>query len=146
MSNRLAQETPSTESALDRMLRTKLPFPMPAEPVQKESRAVQRLIEAGNYVDCVHCGDQVKFQAKVRTYQIICNIYTDGKWDRVEHYHFDCYEQAGSPFGEMVRPQLPGHHQPVAEAVAANGAAGDIVAERAEQQNHAESSQESQAA
>ena len=146
MSNRLAQETPTTESALDRMLRTKLPLPMPAEPVQKESRAVQRLIEAGNYVDCIHCGDQVKFQAKIRTYQIICNIYTDGKWDRVEHYHFDCYEQAGSPFGEMVRPPLPGHHHQPAVAAAPAVEASDEQPERAEQAERADASQESQAA
>ncbi len=128
------------------MLRTKLPFPSPAEPVQKESRAVQRLIEAGNYVDCVHCGDQVKFQAKVRTYQIICNIYTDGKWDRVEHYHFDCYELAGAPFGEMVRPPLPGHHNQPAVAAAPELADKSTKADEPSHADHAESTQSSQAA
>jgi hypothetical protein len=99
MSNRLADENSTDESPLDRMLRTKAPL-LPTQSVRKESRAVQRLIEAGNYVDCAHCGDQVKFQAKIRTFQIICNVYTDGRWDRVEHYHADCYLAAGEPHGE----------------------------------------------
>ena len=65
-----------------------------------KSRAVTRLIEAGSMVDCAHCDDRVKFQARVRANQVICNIYTKGVWERVEHYHEDCYGEAGSPFGD----------------------------------------------
>ena len=36
---------------------------------------------------------------------MICNVYTDGQWDRVEHYHRECYEQAGSPYGEPEAPK-----------------------------------------
>jgi ribosomal protein L32 len=63
------------------------------------SRAVTRSIEAGSTVECAHCGDRVKFQAKVRAHQVICNVYTDGRWDRVEHYHDACYRDAGEPYG-----------------------------------------------
>ena len=66
------------------------------------SRAVVRSIEAGSSAECAHCGDRVKFQAKVRGQQVICNVYTDGKWDRVEHYHFECYEKQGEPYGKAA--------------------------------------------
>lgn len=66
----------------------------------RKSRAVVRDVEAGSSVDCAHCGERVKFQAKVRNKQVICNIYVGGKWNRVEHFHQECYETAKRPFGE----------------------------------------------
>lgn len=65
-----------------------------------ESRAVTRDVEAGSTVDCAHCDERVKFQAKVRNKQVICNVYINGRWNRVDHYHADCYVAAGSPYGE----------------------------------------------
>ncbi|MCC6436856.1 MAG: hypothetical protein IT196_17620 [Acidimicrobiales bacterium] len=61
--------------------------PGSAPAAQKVSRAVLRPIEAGSYVDCAACGDRVKFQAKTRLMQVICNVYTDVRLYRVEHYH-----------------------------------------------------------
>ena len=69
------------------------------------SRAARRLIEPGSGTECVACGQPVKFQAKVKGEQVICNVYTDGQWDRVEHYHRECYESAGSPYGEPEAPK-----------------------------------------
>ena len=66
------------------------------------SRAVTRTIEAGSTAECAHCGDRVKFQAKIRAFQVICNVYIDGRWDRVEHYHAECYDQIGKPYGEAA--------------------------------------------
>ncbi|MFN8052973.1 MAG: hypothetical protein U0Q22_16120 [Acidimicrobiales bacterium] len=66
----------------------------------RKSRAVVRDVEAGSSVDCAHCGERVKFQAKVRNKQVICNVYVKGAWNRVEHFHLDCYGVAGSPHGE----------------------------------------------
>jgi hypothetical protein len=66
---------------------------------QFTSRAVVRNIEAGSTAECASCGDRVKFQAKLRMQQVICNVYVDGHWDRVEHYHHECYQQAGEPHG-----------------------------------------------
>lgn len=63
------------------------------------SRAVARSIEAGSAAECARCGDRVKFQAKVRAQQVICNVYVDGRWDRVEHYHDACYATIGEPYG-----------------------------------------------
>jgi hypothetical protein len=64
-----------------------------------KSRAVLRPIEAGNFAECAHCGERVKFQAKVRKQQVICNVYIGGRWDRVEHFHSECYEAGGEPYG-----------------------------------------------
>jgi hypothetical protein len=65
-----------------------------------KSRAVLRLIEAGNFAECSYCGERVKFQAKLRKHQVICNVYINGRWDRVEHYHVECYDKVGEPYGE----------------------------------------------
>ena len=68
-------------------------------PRKWESRAVTRLIEAGSMTECEHCGERVKFRARHRDMQVICNVYTKGVWTRVEHYHDECYVKAGEPFG-----------------------------------------------
>lgn len=65
------------------------------------SRAVLRDVEPGSTVECIHCDERVKFQAKVRHKQVICNVYEDGKWNRVEHFHAPCYELAGEPHGPV---------------------------------------------
>jgi len=66
------------------------------------SRAVTRLIEPGNAASCAHCGEPVKFMARVQGRQVIANVYDGGKWQRVEHYHADCYEGAGRPYGSAA--------------------------------------------
>ncbi len=66
------------------------------------SRAVTRLIEAGNSAVCTACGRPVKFSAKARLYQVIANVYVDNVWDRVEHFHSDCYETVGRPYGSAA--------------------------------------------
>jgi hypothetical protein len=67
-----------------------------------KSRAVLRTIEAGSSAMCTTCDEQVKFKAKVKMQQVVCNVYVDGKWDRVEHYHHECYGVSGQPYGEPV--------------------------------------------
>ena len=68
-------------------------------------------------MDCVHCGDPVKFQAKVRNKQVICNVYESGVWLRVEHYHDGCYTKAKRPHGPVDRT-------PVVKARRASASAG----------------------
>jgi hypothetical protein len=63
------------------------------------SRAVLRTIEPGNFAECQGCSQQVKFQARIRKQQVICNVYINGRWDRVEHYHAECYGEVGEPYG-----------------------------------------------
>ncbi|MDQ2679134.1 MAG: hypothetical protein M3Y51_10365 [Actinomycetota bacterium] len=62
-----------------------------------------RDVEPGSTVDCTLCGERVKFQAKIRHKQVICNVYEEGRWTRVEHFHPDCYEQTGEPHGAVDR-------------------------------------------
>jgi hypothetical protein len=68
--------------------------------VTLESRAVARPIEAGNSAVCAHCGAPVKFQARMRLLQVIANVYESGVWNRVEHFHAQCYDDAGQPYGD----------------------------------------------
>ena len=63
------------------------------------SRAVVRRVEAGSSAMCAGCGEQVKFTAKAQRQQVIANVYENGRWNRVEHYHFECYAEAGEPYG-----------------------------------------------
>ena len=63
------------------------------------SRAVARPIEAGNSAVCASCGLAVKFVARAKGHQVIANVYEKGIWNRVEHYHLECYLQAGEPYG-----------------------------------------------
>jgi hypothetical protein len=41
----------------------------------------------------------VKFAARNKAFQVIANVYENGVWKRVEHYHAECYEAAGEPYG-----------------------------------------------
>ena len=68
----------------------------------KESRAVTRLIEAGSMAECARCEQVLKFRARQRDLQVICNVYEGGVWNRVEHYHMDCYGEAGEPHGPSL--------------------------------------------
>ncbi len=67
-----------------------------------QSRAVLRLIEAGSIAECPHCGERVKFRARHRDQQVICNVYENSVWKRVEQYHEHCYEEADKPYGEPI--------------------------------------------
>lgn len=59
-----------------------------------------RLVEAGNSASCAECGVQVKFVARAQQKQVICNVYEAGVWNRVEHFHAECYDKAGQPYGD----------------------------------------------
>ena len=62
------------------------------------------MIEAGNTAECAFCGERVKFVAKQRQLQAICNVYVKGRWNRVEHFHDACYEMTGAPYGAPEQP------------------------------------------
>jgi hypothetical protein len=86
------------------------------------TRAVIRSVDAGCSVTCVRCDQQVKFSAKVKRHQVICNVYKDGKWARVEHYHYECYVEAESPYG-IVDPMAVPPPRRVQQLQAANTSA-----------------------
>ena len=64
-----------------------------------KSRAVDRVVEPGNSAVCVRCGSPVKFVARTQHRQVIANVYVGATWDRVEHFHAECYAEAGEPYG-----------------------------------------------
>jgi len=66
------------------------------------TRAVVRLVEPGSDVMCIYCSRQVKFAAKVHPRQVIANVYENGVWKHIEHYHSECYDEAGEPFGHAI--------------------------------------------
>jgi hypothetical protein len=68
---------------------------------QSGSRAVLRSVEPGNSAMCAHCGAPVKFVARAQKKQVIANVYEKGSWDRVEHFHDDCYGEANEPYGPI---------------------------------------------
>lgn len=69
--------------------------------VVRGTRAVRRPVPQGSTVMCAGCATMVKFAAKVRRHQIIANVYVDDRWNRVEHYHPECYASAGEPHGAV---------------------------------------------
>jgi hypothetical protein len=71
----------------------------------RTSRAVLRFVEAGSSATCAHCTGAVQFRARIRAQQVICNVYDRGVWRRVEHYHCECYEAAGKPYGDVDASQ-----------------------------------------
>ena len=71
------------------------------------SRAALRRVEAGNMAICTVCNQQVKFMAKLNRMQVIANVYVDGRWNRVEHFHDECYDEASSPYGDARADTTP---------------------------------------
>lgn len=68
------------------------------------SRAVIRLVDPGNDAVCARCAKQIKFSAKAKGRQVIANVYEARTWRRVEHFHEECYAEAGEPFGSPASP------------------------------------------
>ncbi len=80
---------------------------MTSPPGTASSRAVIRLVEPGNDAVCSYCSRQVKFAARVHPRQVIVNVYEDGVWKRIEHFHEECYVEAGAPFGPATDARPP---------------------------------------
>lgn len=57
------------------------------------------MVEAGSDAVCAGCGNQVKFSARSKARKVIANVYVAGRWDRVEHFHEECYLRACEPYG-----------------------------------------------
>ena len=74
--------------------------PTMANATVMKSRAVLRPIEPGNSAMCALCGAPVKFVARAQLKQVIANVYKEGVWDRVEHFHAECYDEAQQPYGD----------------------------------------------
>ena len=76
----------------------KKPVARTIEVTMKETDDAKMLFEP-NKVE-IKRGEQVKFAAKQNRQQVIANVYVAGRWDRVEHFHEECYGEAHDPYGE----------------------------------------------
>lgn len=63
------------------------------------TRAVLRLVQTGMDNICTGCHRSITWRAATQRREVICNVYKRGHWDRVEHFHADCYVAAGEPHG-----------------------------------------------
>lgn len=63
------------------------------------TRAVVRYVEPGHDDICVGCVKPIKWRAAKKQREVIANVYSGKRWDRVEHWHEACYADAGSPHG-----------------------------------------------
>ena len=69
------------------------------------SRAALRLVVERSDAYCAGCDRWIKMQSgpgRRSVWQVVCNVYEAGVWDRVEHYHPGCYQTAGMPHGRPV--------------------------------------------
>jgi hypothetical protein len=64
---------------------------------------VLRYCEPGEEHRCQLCQDRVMFKARQHQYRVICNIYVDGRWNRVEVFHAQCYADAKMPYGRPLK-------------------------------------------
>lgn len=79
--------------------------------VQLGTRAVVRIIEPGLACFCPDCDTAVKFRAQVSSglrRKVVANVYYQGKWNRVEHWHLLCYIRMGEIHGRLddLKPEL----------------------------------------
>lgn len=69
------------------------------------SRAVTRKLQPGLGLDCDACSMPIKYSAKFPSNQIIANVYENNVWQKVVHYHEECYRQLAYPYGEPIPSQ-----------------------------------------
>lgn len=79
--------------------------------VKLGTRAVVRIIEPGLANFCPDCDTEVKFRAQVASglrRKVVANVYYQGKWNRVEHWHLICYIRMGEIHGRLddLKPEL----------------------------------------
>ena len=93
------------------------------------TRAVVRGVEPGNDVRCVRCGKQIKFAART-TAPSDRDVYLDGAWNRVDHFHEECYLRLKSLTGRstrlVARPTAEGPRSFFEMRIVVTGASGFI--------------------
>lgn len=78
--------------------------PEPGAPLG--TRAVLKEIVSGTDVACAGCGGRITFAPRKRSSQVVCNVYAGGRWARIEHFHEQCYAEAGEPHGAPDTSQV----------------------------------------
>lgn len=80
------------------------------------TRAVTRLVLAGERSPCAGCDEPIKFEGqspKLRQHQVIANVYEGGRWNRVEHWHARCYDGRHGEAGDLKLKELARERQAV---------------------------------
>lgn len=70
-----------------------------------QTRAVLRVVEpahSGVEALCVACNEGIVWSARKKQTKVVCNIYDNGIWNRVDQFHDSCYSDAGQPYGEAI--------------------------------------------
>lgn len=49
---------------------------------------------------CDSCGEHIKRSGTPHPRIVLANVYTDGRWDRLDAFHPECYTAEGEPYGE----------------------------------------------
>ena len=84
--------------------------------IEPDSRAVVMKISDDQMDDCARCSVSITSDTDRRW--VVANVYEDccliptckkchgttRRWDRLEHWHEDCYDLSGQPYGE---PSVP---------------------------------------
>jgi len=80
-----------------------------------DSRAVTMIMRYNDLQECVSCGENITFLQATSNIWVVANVYVDcdhsdpvcrlclgygRRWDRIEHWHEDCYGNAGKPYGD----------------------------------------------
>lgn len=67
-----------------------------------QTRVVSKPCTAGDFIVCRRCGAEIKYRARTKDREVLCNVYENGAWDRLERFHPACYVGAGEPYGPVV--------------------------------------------
>ena len=64
------------------------------------TRAVIRVVQPVIHDRCAACTEMIRFHGtRFVTRRVIANVYQDGKWDRVEVFHDECYD---GRYGDVI--------------------------------------------
>lgn len=72
------------------------------------TRAVEKNLLSGNqeycsYEFCSYPRHIIISKTRFPIKEIIANVYFEDKWQRVEHFHSDCYDKMGNPYGPVIK-------------------------------------------
>ncbi len=71
------------------------------------TRAVEKPLTAGKeeycgYLACEYAKRKIASSSRAPIKEVIANVYENGKWSFVVHFHVDCYNKLGQPYGPIL--------------------------------------------
>lgn len=58
--------------------------------------------EGGPEFYCAACETPIRWKAREKRWKVIAHVYRAKRWVRDDHFHLQCYTDAGSPYGEAA--------------------------------------------